>query len=70
MKTEKLYVSDVDPWVEHATVKILNDNGINAYACNGSDKKALESADKSVITTMIPEIVLRIKNKFDAIPII
>ncbi|MBA2851971.1 5,10-methenyltetrahydromethanopterin hydrogenase cofactor biosynthesis protein HmdC [Methanococcus maripaludis] len=70
LKPEELYVSDVDPWVEHATVKILNDNGINAYACNGNDKKALESAEKSVITTMIPEIVLRIKNKFDAVSLL
>jgi len=70
LKPEELYVSDIDPFVEAATVKILNDSGINAYACNGSDRKALESADKTVITTMIPEIVLRIKNRFDAISLL
>jgi hypothetical protein len=70
LNPEELYVSDVDPLVEYATVKILNDNGINAYACSGSDRKALEQADKSIITTMIPEIALRIKNKFNAISLI
>ena len=66
LKPEEVYISDADKWVEKTTVKIFNDAGINAYGCSGDDKKVIESADKSFITSFIPEIVLRIKNKIDA----
>ncbi|MCS3900808.1 5,10-methenyltetrahydromethanopterin hydrogenase cofactor biosynthesis protein HmdC [Methanococcus voltae] len=67
LNPEEVYISDMDPWVEKATVKILNDNGINAYACDGNDKKVVENSDKSVITTMIPEIMIKILKKTNAI---
>ncbi|AEH06541.1 5,10-methenyltetrahydromethanopterin hydrogenase cofactor biosynthesis protein HmdC [Methanothermococcus okinawensis] len=66
LKPDEVYISDANKWVEKATVKILNDAKINAYGCNGNDKKVMENADKSIITSFIPEIVLRIKNKIDA----
>ena len=62
-KAEEVYISDTDSWVEKATIKILNDAGINAYPCNGDDKKAVESSEKAYITTFIPNIALRILNK-------
>ncbi|AIJ05950.1 hypothetical protein JH146_1107 [Methanocaldococcus bathoardescens] len=62
-KAEEVYISDTDSWVEKATIKILNDAGINAYPCNGDDKKAVESSEKAYITTFIPNIALKILNK-------
>ncbi|ENN95984.1 fibrillarin-like protein [Methanocaldococcus villosus KIN24-T80] len=60
-KAEEVYISDRDPWVEKATVKVLNENGINAYPCNGDDREALRY--KGYITTFIPELALKIYKK-------
>ncbi|MDK2790748.1 MAG: hypothetical protein PWP15_1255 [Methanothermococcus sp.] len=66
LKPEEVYISDANSWVEESTVKILNENGINAYRCNGNDKEAVKNAETSFITTMMPELILKIKNKVDA----
>jgi 5,10-methenyltetrahydromethanopterin hydrogenase cofactor biosynthesis protein HmdC len=65
LKPEEVYISDANKWVEYATIKILNDAGINAYGTDGNDKKVIEQADKSFITSFIPEINLKIKNKYN-----
>ncbi|WP_456371592.1 5,10-methenyltetrahydromethanopterin hydrogenase cofactor biosynthesis protein HmdC [Methanocaldococcus sp.] len=63
---EEVYVSDANKWVEEATVKIFNEFGINAYKCNGNDNEVVKNADKTYICSMIPEIILKIKNKVNA----
>jgi 5,10-methenyltetrahydromethanopterin hydrogenase cofactor biosynthesis protein HmdC len=63
---EEVYVSDANKWVEEATVKILNEVGVNAYKCNGNDEEVVKNADKTYICSMIPEIILKINNKVKA----
>ncbi|WP_456471842.1 5,10-methenyltetrahydromethanopterin hydrogenase cofactor biosynthesis protein HmdC [Methanocaldococcus sp.] len=62
-RVEEVYISDKDEFVEKATIKILNENNINAYPCNGDDKKAL-SVGKAYITSFIPELALKILSKY------
>jgi len=66
LKPEEIYISDANPWVEWVSVKILSESGINAYGCNGKDDEVLKNADKTYITSFIPEVVLKIKNKTNA----
>lgn len=65
LKPDEVYISDANKWVEYATIKILNDAGINAYGTDGNDKNVIEQSDKSFITSFIPEINLKIKNKYN-----
>ncbi|ADG13271.1 Uncharacterized conserved protein UCP019375 [Methanocaldococcus infernus ME] len=62
-RAEEAYISDKDEFVERATIRILNENNINAYPCNGDDKKAI-SVGKAYITSFIPEIALKLLNKY------
>ena len=64
LEPEEVYISDPDPWVERSTVKVLRDAGIDAYGRNGRDEEVLKNADKTYITSFIPEIVLKIKRRF------
>lgn len=63
-KADEVYISDKDLDVERLTIKILNKNGINAYPCKGNDKKAIAMSDEAYITTFIPELAYKIKNKY------
>ncbi|HID47623.1 MAG TPA: 5,10-methenyltetrahydromethanopterin hydrogenase cofactor biosynthesis protein HmdC [Methanothermococcus okinawensis] len=64
LEPEEVYISDPDPWVERATVRILRDAGIEVYRCKGKDEEVLKNADKTYITSFIPEIILKIIGKF------
>ena len=64
LEPEEVYISDPDPWVERATVKVLRATGIEVYGCNGRDEEVLKNADKTYITSFIPEIILKIKRRF------
>ena len=64
LSPDEVYVSDRDKWVEYATCHILEKEGYNVYPSNGDDKKTIEKSDKTYITSFIPEIVIRLKNKY------
>lgn len=65
LKPEEVYISDANNWIEKATIKILEKEGINIYGSNGNDKEVIKNSDKSYITSFIPEINIKIKNKYN-----
>lgn len=65
-EVDEIIISDVDPWVEHVTVKNLGETLKSTVSGAGSDdKKAYEDSDTSIITSTIPGVVKKISRNFE-----
>ena len=63
-KADSVIVSDRDGWVEDITTRILEEKGIEVLRANGNDEFAVKNADVAVITSVFPEICLKLLKKF------
>ncbi|AXV36897.1 MAG: 5,10-methenyltetrahydromethanopterin hydrogenase cofactor biosynthesis protein HmdC [Methanobacterium sp. BRmetb2] len=64
---DEIIISDIDPWVEKATINNLQEElNSNVIGAGSNDKKAFENSNMAVITSTVPQIVNKISKNLDA----
>lgn len=66
-EVDEIVVSDIDPWVEKATVEIMDGALKSTVLGAGSkDLEAYRNSETTFITSTIPEVVGKLSQKFEA----
>ena len=61
---DEIIISDMDPWVEKATVQNLREElNSNIIGAGSNDQRAAQSSKSSIITSTVPQIVNKISKK-------